>query len=78
MTVHLSAAEFRRLALAGDLGLPVAPAKVRTTRKTAPRGGAITVCHDCGERFETDAGETRHVETTHHARYQLELSSTTS
>ena len=45
----------------------------RTTRETAPRDGAVTVCVDCGQRFTTDAAETRHVAATRHARYQLEL-----
>lgn len=67
MTVHLTEAEARRLGF-------TAKARARPTRRTEPRAGAVTVCHVCGERFSTDAAETRHVEATRHARYQLELS----
>ena len=37
-----------------------------------PRARAVSVCHDCGERFTTDAAETRHVAATFHARYEQE------
>jgi hypothetical protein len=32
----------------------------------------VSTCHDCGERFDTDAAETRHVAATLHARYDQE------
>lgn len=67
MAAHLTATEARRLGITAPAGRP------RTTRKTEPRGGAVTTCHRCGARFTTDAAEARHVVETHHARYQLEL-----
>jgi hypothetical protein len=54
--------------------LVAAPARKRTTRKALPRDGAVTVCHDCGVRFTTNAtAETCHVATTGHNRYELQL-----
>ena len=58
---------------AGLLDTKPATSRRRTTRETAPRDGAVTVCVDCGARFTTDDDETRHVAATRHARYQLEL-----
>ena len=62
MAVHLTAAETRALF---GLGAPK-----RTTRRTA-RGPYASECYDCGEAFTTQAAETRHVNATGHARYQL-------
>ena len=66
MTAHLTAAEARKL------GLDVPATKKRTTRRTA-KGPYLTVCHDCGETFTTQAAETRHLDDTRHCRYQLEV-----
>jgi hypothetical protein len=64
VTVHLTTAQARAL------GVTTAPARKRTTRQALPRDGAVTVCHTCGDRFTTDAGETRHVDNVHAARFQ--------
>jgi hypothetical protein len=45
------------------------PKKKRTTQKSSPRNKSVTVCVQCGERFTTDAAETRHVDSTGHPRY---------
>jgi hypothetical protein len=63
VTAHLTAAEARRL------GIDVPAPRRRTTRRALPRAGSVSVCHTCGERFTTDAAETRHVAATFHARY---------
>jgi len=64
VTAHLSEAEARRLGL-------VAPAsKKRTTRKAAD-GPYHTRCCACREEFTVEAAETRHVESTSHARYEV-------
>jgi hypothetical protein len=57
-------------AQARALGL-VTKTKPRTTRRVARGGAYHTVCMTCGEEFHTRASEDRHVEATHHARYQL-------
>lgn len=44
--------------------------KPRTTRKTEPRNGAESRCVACGATFTSDAAETKHVEVTHHSRYE--------
>ena len=66
MTVVLTAAQ------AAKLGLDVPAAPKRTTRKTAP-GPYATRCHDCGETFTTRVGEDRHLDATHHPRYEVQL-----
>ena len=64
LTVFLSPAEARRLGIEG------APkVRKRTTRKSAPRAGAVSQCTSCGERFTTDAGEDAHV-ASGHARFE--------
>lgn len=60
--VPMTVAEYRALV--------AAPARKRTTRKALPRDGAVTVCTTCGQTFTTDAGETRHVDNVHAARFQ--------
>jgi hypothetical protein len=67
MTAHLTAAQARAL------GLNVPAPRPRPTRRALPRERAVSVCHACGERFTTDAAETRHVAATLHARYQTEI-----
>ena len=66
MTVTLTAAQARQL------GLDVPTTSKRTTRKTAP-GPYHTRCHNCGELFTTRAGEDRHLDATHHPRYEVQL-----
>jgi hypothetical protein len=74
MTAHLTAAEARALGIA----LPdAAPARHRTTRRALPRARSVSVCHTCGATFDTDAGETRHVAATFHARYDTDTETTT-
>lgn len=69
MTAHLTAAEARALGIA----VPDAvPARHRTTRRALPRDRAVSVCHTCGDTFDTDAGETRHVAATGHVRYDCD------
>jgi len=59
-------------AQAAKLGLDVPQGKHRTTRKVAP-GPYATACHECHELFFSMASETRHMEATGHARYELVL-----
>lgn len=59
-------------AQAAKLGVTVPKAKHRSTRHVAP-GPYATACHDCHELFFTMASETRHMEATGHARYELVL-----
>jgi hypothetical protein len=66
VTAHLTAAEARAL------GIDPPPARHRTTRAALPRARAVSVCHTCGDRFDTDAGETRHVAATGHVRYDCD------
>jgi hypothetical protein len=52
------------------------PARARARRGGDTRAEPVpyhTVCHDCGEHFTVRAVETRHVNATRHARYELEL-----
>ena len=67
MPAHLTPAEARAL----GIDAPKA-GRTRTTRKVA-RGPYASVCFDCGEAFTTQAAETRHLNATRHARYQLAL-----
>lgn len=71
---RLTAAQARRLGIgagaAAPTPTPTPPAVTRRRRRPEPYA---TTCHDCGERFTTQADETRHLETTTHRRYQLEL-----
>jgi hypothetical protein len=69
MTAHLTAAQARRL----GIDVPATAARPRATRKALARDRAVSVCHDCGARFDTEAAETRHVAATFHARYRMEL-----
>lgn len=66
MTARLTPAEARRAGL-------TPPAKTRTTRRTEPRAGAVTVCTTCGESFRGETGEARHCAETRHARYEVPL-----
>jgi hypothetical protein len=70
MTAHLTAAQARALGIMNTL--PVVVPHKRTTRKALPRERAMSVCHTCGERFTSDAAETRHVAATLHARYDTD------
>jgi len=67
VSAHLTPAQARALGITNTL--PMVPARKRTTRKTVPRDGAVTVCHTCGQTFTTDAAETRHVGPGHY-RFQ--------
>ena len=49
------------------------PGRKRTTRKAAPRAGAVSRCVVCGVTFTTDAAEGRHMETERHWRYETVL-----
>ena len=69
---HLTAAQARALGIAATGAVP---ARKRTTRIAAPRAGAVTVCHACGERFTGETGEARHTVTVRHYRYDWELPS---
>lgn len=42
----------------------------RTTRRSAPRGGAESRCVTHGESFTTDAAENRHVDAHHGCRLE--------
>jgi hypothetical protein len=58
---------------AARAGLLDQPArKPRTTRKAVPRDGAVSRCQ-CGEVFDTDAAETRHVRSPGHNRFESVL-----
>lgn len=70
MVARLSASEARRLQLPqGPAGRQ--PAKTRQ-RKVA-KGAYHTACISCGVEFNTRAAEDRHLDETHHARYELVL-----
>lgn len=68
MAVNLTAAQARAL----GLDTPATRARPRTTRRALPRDRTPSTCHACGERFDTDAAETRHVAATLHARYDTD------
>ena len=54
-------------------GLLDAPKAKRTTRKQAPRDGAVSRCTTCGDTFTTNASEERHTMTERHYRYETPL-----
>ena len=64
-SVRLTAAEARRL---GVVPSDTGPAR-RTTRKEAS-GLYATTCQTCGAKFDTIAGENRHVSLTH-CRFEI-------
>lgn len=76
--VRLSKAQARRLLgveLDAATHVPATPAPPppAVDRRRRPRQRYASTCHDCGEHFDTQAAETRHMTRTGHARYQLEL-----
>ena len=58
-------------AQAKALGIDVKPGRTRTTQRTVKGAPYHTRCVACDEVFTTMAAETRHVESTKHARYVL-------
>jgi hypothetical protein len=67
---HLTAAEARALGIASS---PGTGPRARTTRHALHRDRAVSTCHDCGESFDTDAAETRHVAEARHYRYDIDV-----
>lgn len=74
MPARLTKAEAKRLGL--DVPDEATGKRKRTTRKTG-KGPYLTICHDCQERFTTQAAEDRHLNETRHARYDFELKAAT-
>jgi hypothetical protein len=78
MTVRMTRAQARAAGVPDARDGRVSPASRAVNpgnvkpRRRQPEPYA-TVCHDCGERFTSQAAETRHLNATKHACYQLEL-----
>ena len=76
MPAHLTAAQAKALGIeAGgeDVVAGAGKSPARTRQRRTARGPYASECYDCGEAFTTQAAETRHLNATHHARYQLVL-----
>lgn len=67
MAARLTKAEAKKLGIVVEQ-----QARKRTTRKTA-KAAYHTQCVTCGERFDSEAAEERHLVEHHHARYELVL-----
>lgn len=75
--VRITPDQARRLGITLDTACDAGPVKGdaapkgrRSRRRRVPYH---TVCADCHEHFTTEAAETRHLDTTRHANYQLVL-----
>lgn len=62
--VHLTEAQ------AEKLGIKTAGKK--KSKKGMGRGGAVSICATCGERFTSDKKETEHMEREKHYRFEGE------
>ena len=71
--VKLTPAQARALGIDPPDAVTAASAPARRARRPAGPAHYHTVCHNCGEVFTTQAAETRHLDATRHARYELVL-----
>jgi hypothetical protein len=73
--VQLSPAQASALGVlpsSGVVGVGAGRKAVRTVRRGGGRSEPYhTRCHTCATDFTTRAGETRHLDTTGHCRYEL-------
>ena len=73
MPVKLTPAQAKALGVSTDAAEPGAPRRRRGGGRRRAPDPYHTVCQDCGEHFHTAAAETRHLNQTRHACYQLVL-----
>ena len=76
MPAHLTAAQAKALGIKageGDVVAGASKSPARTRQRRTARGPYASECFDCGATFDTQASETRHLNATRHARYQLQF-----
>lgn len=76
MPVKLTPAQAKALGITAAAVAVPASARPRVRRGGDARVGPVpyhTICAGCGEHFSTRAAETRHLDATRHACYQLVL-----
>lgn len=70
---RMTAAQLRRLGVELDAASHVPAPPPPAPRRRRPAEPYASTCHECGERFTSQAAEGRHTTRFGHHRYQLEL-----